>query len=100
MHLITTKMTELLHRKIPILAWLPTYNTSMAVSDVLAGITVGLTLIPQAIAYASLAGLDPKVNNRKRYRYLRHFYNNCHGQNIKISIEIPQSTVCQAFFFL
>ncbi|XP_026687776.1 sodium-independent sulfate anion transporter-like [Diaphorina citri] len=55
-----TKLTELLHRKVPILAWLPKYNVNAAVSDVLAGITVGLTLIPQAIAYASLAGLNPK----------------------------------------
>ncbi|KAI5698729.1 hypothetical protein M8J75_011234 [Diaphorina citri] len=55
-----TKLTELLRRKVPILAWLPKYNVNAAVSDVLAGITVGLTLIPQAIAYASLAGLNPK----------------------------------------
>lgn len=59
-----TKLTELLRRKVPILAWLPKYNVNAAVSDVLAGITVGLTLIPQAIAYASLAGLNPKVSDK------------------------------------
>lgn len=48
-------------KRIPILMWLPKYNTSMAVSDLVAGITVGLTVIPQAIAYASVAGLPPQV---------------------------------------
>jgi sodium-independent sulfate anion transporter 11 len=36
------------------------------VADLVAGVTVGLTLIPQAIAYASLAGLDPQVRIRKK----------------------------------
>lgn len=43
------------------LSWLPRYNISYAVSDLLAGITVGLTIIPQAIAYANVAGLPPQV---------------------------------------
>lgn len=57
---LQSKLFKLLCRKVPILAWLHTYNVNAAVSDVLAGVTVGLTLIPQAIAYASLAGLNPK----------------------------------------
>lgn len=40
-----------------ILQWLPKYNQFQAVSDVIAGITIGLTMIPQSIAYAALAGL-------------------------------------------
>uniref|UniRef100_A0A8D8M7I3 Sodium-independent sulfate anion transporter n=2 Tax=Cacopsylla melanoneura TaxID=428564 RepID=A0A8D8M7I3_9HEMI len=54
------RLLDLFRRKVPILEWLPKYNSSTGVADVLAGITVGLTLIPQAIAYASLAGLNPK----------------------------------------
>ncbi|CAH0564609.1 unnamed protein product [Brassicogethes aeneus] len=50
-----------LKRKVPILSWLPQYNTSCLVSDLVAGITVGLTVIPQAIAYATVAGLEPQV---------------------------------------
>ena len=44
---------------IPILEWLPQYNTSLFKGDVLAGITVGIILIPQGIAYALIAGLQP-----------------------------------------
>ena len=44
---------------IPILEWLPQYNTSLFKGDVLAGITVGIILIPQGIAYALIAGLPP-----------------------------------------
>lgn len=33
--------------KIPILKWLPQYKQKDALSDLVAGITVGLTLIPQ-----------------------------------------------------
>lgn len=44
-----------------ILQWLPKYNQFQAVSDVIAGITIGLTMIPQSIAYAALAGLTAQV---------------------------------------
>ncbi|RLU18002.1 hypothetical protein DMN91_010243 [Ooceraea biroi] len=48
---------KLLFKRIPILAWLPNYRKEYVVSDLVAGITVGLTVIPQAIAYANVAGL-------------------------------------------
>ena len=44
---------------IPILDWLPNYNTSLLKGDLIAGITVGIVLIPQGIAYALIAGLPP-----------------------------------------
>ena len=44
---------------IPILEWLPNYNTSLFKGDLIAGITVGIILIPQGIAYALIAGLPP-----------------------------------------
>lgn len=47
-------------RRIPILGWLPKYTLSKGLADVIAGITVGLTVIPQAIAYAGVAGLPPQ----------------------------------------
>lgn len=52
---------KVLYKRIPILSWLPQYNVEFAVSDLVAGFTVGLTVIPQAIAYASVAGLPPQV---------------------------------------
>ncbi|XP_011347517.1 sodium-independent sulfate anion transporter isoform X2 [Ooceraea biroi] len=42
---------------LPILGWLPRYTRMEAVSDFIAGITLGLTMIPQSMAYAALAGL-------------------------------------------
>ncbi|CAI8373050.1 MAG: putative sulfate transporter [Polaribacter sejongensis] len=44
---------------IPILEWLPNYNTALFKGDLVAGITVGIVLIPQGIAYALIAGLPP-----------------------------------------
>jgi SulP family sulfate permease len=44
---------------IPILEWLPNYNFSLFKGDLIAGITVGIVLIPQGIAYALIAGLPP-----------------------------------------
>ncbi len=44
---------------IPILNWLPQYKRSQFPDDLSAGITVGIMLIPQGMAYAMLAGLPP-----------------------------------------
>lgn len=44
---------------IPILEWLPNYQRSWFQGDLLAGITVGVMLIPQGMAYGLLAGLPP-----------------------------------------
>ncbi|XP_024946996.1 sodium-independent sulfate anion transporter isoform X2 [Cephus cinctus] len=43
---------------ISIIQWLPRYTKFEAISDLVAGITLGLTMIPQSIAYAALAGLS------------------------------------------
>lgn len=44
---------------IPILQWLPYYKRSWLKSDLFAGMTIGVILIPQGIAYAIIAGLPP-----------------------------------------
>lgn len=48
-------------QRIPILRWLPQYNSQHFISDLIAGVTVGLTVMPQSLAYATLAGLEPQV---------------------------------------
>ncbi|XP_051175949.1 sodium-independent sulfate anion transporter-like isoform X2 [Leptopilina boulardi] len=48
---------DVLRRRIPIIAWLPNYSINKFLQDSLAGFTVGLTVIPQGIAYAIVAGL-------------------------------------------
>ncbi|CAH2086824.1 unnamed protein product [Euphydryas editha] len=45
---------------VPITTWLPKYNITLLIQDIIAGITVGLTAIPQGIAYAIVAGLPPE----------------------------------------
>ena len=51
-----------LNRKLPITEWAPKYNVECFVSDLIAGITVALTVIPQGIAYALIAELPPQVS--------------------------------------
>ncbi len=46
---------------IPALSWVPTYDRMNLRSDTAAGVTVGAMLVPQAMAYALLAGLPPEV---------------------------------------
>ncbi|XP_060521679.1 sodium-independent sulfate anion transporter-like [Cylas formicarius] len=46
-----------IYKRFPILNWLPQYDRHCAVGDLIAGISVGLTVIPQGLAYSSIAGL-------------------------------------------
>lgn len=39
---------------------MPSYSTDKGISDLIAGVTVGLTVMPQSLAYATLAGLEPQ----------------------------------------
>jgi len=50
-----------LQRLLPILTWAPNYERKNLRSDLAAGLTVGAMLVPQAMAYALLAGLPPEV---------------------------------------
>lgn len=46
-------------RFFPIAGWLPSYRRPDLFADVRAGATVGVLVIPQAMAYAALAGVPP-----------------------------------------
>lgn len=46
---------------LPILTWAPAYERKDLRSDLAAGLTVGAMLVPQAMAYALLAGLPAEV---------------------------------------
>jgi SulP family sulfate permease len=46
-------------RHIPILEWLPNYKKAYLKSDLSAGLTVAIMLVPQGMAYALLAGMPP-----------------------------------------
>ena len=44
----------------PSAQWLPRYNWRWLVGDSIAGLTIGFVVVPQALAYALLAGLSPE----------------------------------------
>ncbi|WP_405248173.1 SulP family inorganic anion transporter [Cellulophaga sp. Asnod2-G02] len=48
-----------MQKYIPILKWLPTYDKRNLSKDLIAGLTVGIILVPQGMAYAMIAGLPP-----------------------------------------
>ncbi|KAJ2939848.1 hypothetical protein O0L34_g18043 [Tuta absoluta] len=49
-----------MHKRLPVTKWLPQYTVDQAVGDLIAGVTVGLTVIPQSLAYSNIAGLPPQ----------------------------------------
>ena len=53
------KQSSSLARIFPFLSWLKTYQPAYLKGDAIAGLTVAVVLIPQAMAYAMLAGLPP-----------------------------------------
>ncbi|KPJ12381.1 Sulfate permease 2 [Papilio machaon] len=46
-----------LARRLPVLRWARRYTRAAAAADAVAGVTLGLMLVPQSIAYAALADL-------------------------------------------
>lgn len=55
------QVKSMIASKFPILKWGPRYSYSDLQGDVVAGLTVGLMVVPQSLAYASkLAQLPPK----------------------------------------
>ncbi|XP_037259572.1 sodium-independent sulfate anion transporter isoform X3 [Falco rusticolus] len=45
---------------LPVLRWLPRYSPAWLQLDAMAGLSVGLAAVPQALAYAEVAGLPPQ----------------------------------------
>jgi sodium-independent sulfate anion transporter 11 len=41
--------------KVPIVGWLPRYNYRWLINDFIAGLTIGIMLVPQGLAYAKIA---------------------------------------------
>ena len=53
------KSTPVLNQLIPITGWIKTYKSSWLRWDLLAGITLASFVLPESMAYATLAGLPP-----------------------------------------
>ncbi len=52
---------SLLVRYLPILEWLPKYQLSWLRPDIIAGLTVWAVMVPEAMAYAGIAGVHPII---------------------------------------
>eukprot|EP00929_Paragymnodinium_shiwhaense_P075781 TRINITY_DN3878_c0_g2_i1.p1 TRINITY_DN3878_c0_g2~~TRINITY_DN3878_c0_g2_i1.p1 ORF type:complete len:908 (+),score=210.11 TRINITY_DN3878_c0_g2_i1:157-2880(+) len=48
---------KMVTQKMPIITWFPNMNRKTLISDCIAGLTVGVMVIPQSMSYASIAGL-------------------------------------------
>ena len=48
-----------IERKIPIFTWLPSYERAWLRTDLMAGLAVWAMTVPQALAYAGIAGVPP-----------------------------------------
>jgi SulP family sulfate permease len=60
-HAIGSPRTISLRRLVPALDWMGRYQRKDLSGDLLAGLIVAVMLVPQAMAYAQLAGLPPAV---------------------------------------
>jgi SulP family sulfate permease len=56
---VTAALLDRLRVVLPVLRWLPSYTRVDLVADLRAGATVGVLVVPQAMAYAALAGVPP-----------------------------------------
>ncbi|KAI7879981.1 sulfate permease [Lichtheimia hyalospora FSU 10163] len=57
---ITHYLCSYLSNTFPLFQWIHRYNVSWFCQDLIAGMTVGVITVPQAMAYARLANLDPQ----------------------------------------
>src|SRR4249919_1324275 len=55
------KIRRGLHRRLPILTWLPQYDRAHLRHDILAGLVVAALAVPQSLGYASIAGVPVQV---------------------------------------
>ncbi|PWN44340.1 sulfate permease, partial [Ceraceosorus guamensis] len=54
------KATEYLDSLFPFTKWILSYNSQWMIGDLIAGITVGLVVVPQSMSYAQVALLPPE----------------------------------------
>jgi len=57
----TDKRSSGITRLVPILSWLPHYDRSWLTFDIIAGLTLWGLVVPEAMAYAGIAGLPPQA---------------------------------------
>lgn len=53
-------MSPWMQRCLPFLAWLPKVDRQTSRADLMAGLVGGLILVPQGVAFATIAGMPPE----------------------------------------
>jgi len=48
-----------LEKRCPVMTWIPSYKSEGFKGDLIAGLSVGLMMVPQSIAHAAIAGISP-----------------------------------------
>lgn len=75
--------------KFPIIGWLPKYNPRWIVNDLIAGLTIGLMLIPQGLSYAKIADIPVEYGLMSSWlpAAIYAFMGTTKGENIAQSFE-------------
>jgi sulfate permease, SulP family len=55
------RIRRVIHRRLPILTWLPVYKRAQLRPDIVAGVVVAALAVPQSLGYASIAGVPVQV---------------------------------------
>ena len=56
----SSKQQSKLSRVLPVLSWLPSYDRTWLIADIIAGLTLWGLVVPEGMAYAGVAGLPPQ----------------------------------------
>ena len=60
-NIVTTESKRTIKSFFPILEWLPNYQGGLLRGDVIAALTLWALLVPEAMAYAGIAGMPPET---------------------------------------
>lgn len=76
--------------KVPVVHWAPQYNPRWLLNDALAGITIGVMLIPQALAYAKIATISGEFGLMSSWlpNFLYFFMGTSKGMHSNFVLEV------------
>ncbi|KAG1062975.1 hypothetical protein G6F42_027296 [Rhizopus arrhizus] len=71
-HGIPKYLKHYISNLLPIIYWIHRYNLTWLVSDIIAGVTVGIVAVPQGMGYAKIANLSPVSRTCLEYATQHH----------------------------
>lgn len=90
-------LTNFTKRKLFILQWISIYSSEDFLGDLLAGITIGLTVIPQSMALASIVGIPAQVNRPQYHNLYKDNWVKINVNNKSINNQIIIFKICKIF---